>query len=355
MPFRLTHWKQLAPCEKPDAKVDVNLCSAVRGFFENGGQECWLIPDRPDAPDLDRYAWWEQCLEELEVDVLCAPTLARPGNEARLVDLQSHLLESCARPGCFAILDASVAVLATDSPHLQWDAHARRNGALYHPWVLVQGGCRRCRGQRQVDGIQCAECDGRGTGLVPPCGHVAGIYARVDARRGLHKAPANEELLGIIDVADALTDTRQGELNRRGINCLRVFQNQGILLWGARTLSLEPDWRYINVSRLLLSVEKTLRRLALEAVFEPNDQRLWAWLSRTLNSYLGQLFQRGALRGSTPLEAFYVRCDAQTNPPGVREQGLLLAEVGLAPILPGEFIVLRLLQGPGGASVAFNP
>ncbi|MFP2896532.1 phage tail sheath family protein [Corallococcus sp. 4LFB] len=331
-PLRLTHWNQL-PVELPGAEVC--LRGAVRGFFENGGRECWLLPDSSDAPDAERFARWEQCIEELGVDVLGAPTLAWRQDKARLLELQAHLLECCARSGCFALLDSPEGKPAPDPSGLECSSRARRHGALYSPWVSVQ--------------------DGKALRRVPPCGHVAGVYARVDTRRGLHKAPANEEVHGIVDVADKLTDAEQGPLNARGVNCMRVFRGQGIRLWGARTLSDEPDWRYINVSRLLLSVAKALERLAQETVFEPNDQRLWAWLSRTLNGYLGELFQRGALRGETPQAAFYVRCDSETNPPAEREQGRVLAEVGLAPVIPGEFVVLRLLQDVGGTTVAFTP
>jgi phage tail sheath protein FI len=178
------------------------------------------------------------------------------------------------------------------------------------------------------------------------------VYARTDQRIGVHKAPANDVLQGVLDLEVNLTDAQQDRLNPEGINCLRAFPGRGIRVWGARTLSRDPAWTYVNVQRLFLTAGRWIERNMSSAVFEPNDPRLWARVGRELTAYFNDLLRRGALRGRTPQEAFYVKCDAETNPPEVRDAGMVVTEIGLAPALPGEFVVLRVIHGASGVSIA---
>jgi phage tail sheath protein FI len=178
---------------------------------------------------------------------------------------------------------------------------------------------------------------------VPPCGHVAGIFARSDARVGVFKAPANEEVLGAVDLETEVTSAMQETLNPHGINCLRAFPGRGIRVWGARTLSEDPQWRYINVRRLFITVRRWIDVSMGWAVFEPNTPQLWTRIERELGGYLRGLWRLGALPGRTPEQAFYVKCDAETNPPdGSAEQ--VVTEIGLAPIAPAEFVVVRIVH-----------
>jgi phage tail sheath protein FI len=201
--------------------------------------------------------------------------------------------------------------------------------ALYYPWVKVENPI--------------------GTGgdtemLIPPSGHIAGLWARTDATRGVWKAPANDTLRGVLDIERTVTQNEQSLLNPIGINCIRPFGVRGIRVWGARTLASDTDWNYINVRRLFNMVEKTILDGTQWAVFEPNDVPLWEGVKRTLNAFLRGLWTEGALAGTTPDQAFYVKCDAETNPPESVDAGKLIVEVGLAPSKPAEFVIFRIAQ-----------
>ena len=208
--------------------------------------------------------------------------------------------------------------------------------ALYWPWIEVMDPLTR----RPM--------------LMPPSGHIAGLWSRVDASRGVHKAPANEVVRGANGLAFQITQAEQGELNRVGINCIRAFPGRGIRVWGARTLSSDPEWRYINVRRLFNYVSESIMAGTQWGVFEPNDPTLWSKLTINIWSFLNRVYRGGALFGASPTEAFYVKCDAETNPPEVIEAGQVVCEIGIAPVKPAEFVIFRLGQftGGGGAEVS---
>ncbi|MBZ9751579.1 phage tail sheath family protein [Deinococcus sp. HMF7620] len=201
--------------------------------------------------------------------------------------------------------------------------------AMYYPWVRIEG----------PDGSPM---------MVPPSGFVAGIYARSDVERGVHKAPANEVVRGILGPAIQVTKSEQDILNPIGVNCIREFPGMGVRVWGARTLSSNAQWRYVPVRRLFNYVEKSIERGTQWAVFEPNDENLWFRIRRDINSFLNSVWRDGALFGSTPREAFYVKCDKELNPDDLRDRGVLQVEIGLAPVKPAEFIVFRFSQYAGG-------
>jgi phage tail sheath protein FI len=187
---------------------------------------------------------------------------------------------------------------------------------------------------------------------VPPSGHMAGIWARNDDTRGVHKAPANEVIRGALALELQITKGEHDQLNPSGINCIRAFPGRGIRVWGARTLSSDPAWRYLNVRRLFNYVEESILEGTQWVVFEPNDLNLWQRVKRTLNAFLVRVWRDGALFGATPGEAFYVKCDAETNPPEVVDAGQLVVEIGIAPVKPAEFIVFRIAQFSGGAALS---
>ncbi|MFC7547744.1 phage tail sheath family protein [Plantactinospora sp. GCM10030261] len=205
--------------------------------------------------------------------------------------------------------------------------------ALYYPWIKVFD-------------------PATGTNeLVPPSGHLAGVWARSDAARGVHKAPANEVVRGAITLATQVTKAEQELLNPIGVNCIRTFPGRGVRVWGARTLSSDPAWRYLNVRRLFNYLEESILNGTQWVVFEPNDDALWARIRRTISAFLVMEWRRGALFGLTPDEAFFVRCDRETNPAESIDAGQVVCEIGVAPVKPAEFVIFRLAQISGGTSL----
>jgi uncharacterized protein len=204
---------------------------------------------------------------------------------------------------------------------------------LYWPWIRV------------MDPLT-----GKPT-FLPPSGSVAGVWARNDSTRGVHKAPANEVMRGVIALESGLTKGEHDQLNPAGINCIRAFPGQGIRIWGARTLSSDPEWRYLNVRRLFNFVEKSILLGTNWVVFEPNDQMLWDTVRRTISSFLRRVWRSGALFGKTPGEAFYVKCDAENNPQENLDVGILTVDIGMAPVKPAEFVVFRISQFAQGAAL----
>ncbi|RPJ63049.1 MAG: phage tail sheath family protein, partial [Acidobacteria bacterium] len=251
---------------------------------------------------------------------------------------QREMLDHCQKMGeRFALLDSPRGLTATGQGSIQeWTERFRllpesRNGAVYFPWL---------------------EPDPAGRGfsvpadklVIPACGHVAGIYARCEREGGLGEAPANEILKGVVDLESKIGDAEQEVLNPLGVNCLRVFPGRGIRVWGARTLSQHAAWRYVNVRRLYLGISKYLLTRMQWASFEPHDGRLRARLSRTLKLYFTELFRAGTLAGEQPEEAFFVKCDNETNPPEGVDRGELVARVGFAPLFPSEFVIVTVTR-----------
>jgi phage tail sheath protein FI len=202
--------------------------------------------------------------------------------------------------------------------------------ALYWPWIKV------------------ADPASGQTIFVPPSGHMAGVWARTDTTRGVHKAPANETVRGAIRLESACTRIEQELLNPEGINVIKAFPGRGIRVWGARTLSSDPEWRYLNVRRLFNYLEKSILNGTDWAVFEPNDWMLWSALRRNISSFLSLTWRAGALFGLTPDQAFYVKCDEETNPQEAIDAGQVTCEIGVAPVKPAEFVIFRLSQYSGG-------
>ncbi len=179
---------------------------------------------------------------------------------------------------------------------------------------------------------------------VPTAGHVAGVFARCDAAQGVYRAPANEELQGVVDLAINLQPADIGRLNHEGINCLQIFANRGIRIWGARTASSDLLLRYVNVRRTISAIARALQVGTQWVVFENNDSALWSTIERDVRFFLDQLWQEGYLRGASSEEAFWVTCDDSVNSNEIREKGQLVVELGVAPFRPSEFIGIRVVQ-----------
>ncbi|PPK68468.1 phage tail sheath family protein [Actinokineospora auranticolor] len=227
-----------------------------------------------------------------------------------------------------AVLDAPPGLNAQRAREWRNDeaGYDSRYAALYYPWIKVFD-----------------PPTGRNT-LVPPSGHVAGIWARSDAERGVHKAPANEVVRGAVDLEVSLSKGEQDLLNPIGVNCLRAFAGRGVRVWGARTLSSDPAWRYLNVRRLFNYLEESILVGTQWVVFEPNDDRLWSSIRRNIGAFLHEEWRRGSLFGRTAEEAFYVKCDRENNPQGSIDLGQVVCEIGVAPVKPAEFVIFRLAQ-----------
>jgi phage tail sheath protein FI len=186
-----------------------------------------------------------------------------------------------------------------------------------------------------------------------PCGVVAGIYARTDAQRGVWKAPAGQDatLSGVREMVYKMTDGENGQLNPLGVNCLRTFPVIGNLVWGARTLEgadrLASEWKYIPVRRLALFLEESLYRGTQWVVFEPNDEPLWAQIRLNVGAFMHNLFRQGAFQGTTPREAYFVKCDKDTTTQNDRDQGIVNILVGFAPLKPAEFVIIKISQIAG--------
>lgn len=202
--------------------------------------------------------------------------------------------------------------------------------AFYYPWVTI------------IDPETGLEKD------IPPGGHIAGIYARSDSEHGVHKAPANEVVNGIQGLQRNVSKGDQDILNPKGINCIRSFRGRGIRVWGARTCASDPIWKYVNVRRLFLYLEESIDEGTQWVVFESNDEQLWSRVEQTVSNFLETAWRDGALMGSTPEEAFYVKCDRTTMTQADIDNGRLICEIGVAPVKPAEFVIFRIGQWTGG-------
>jgi phage tail sheath protein FI len=328
-----------------------NFVAAVQGFYDNGGGKAYVYlmgtknPNgsiRGDQGAKSGLHAFDDC-EDMAL-------MAAPGVPPHQ---QKEVLEFCElRRDRFAILDGPIVSLG-DMPI---PASDKGYGAMYVPWVTtsrpswfvgdqqieVKGPLRRKLARITKDEV-----------FVPPSGHVAGVISRVDNARGVHKAPANELMLGITGLSQSINRLEQGQYNDRGINVIRDMKDAGIRIWGARTLATksDPQWKYVNVRRLFIMVEQSILAGSQWSVFEPNDKFLWGKLTRDVRAFLMRVWRSGALFGNTPEEAFFVRCDEETNPRYLIDAGQVNVQIGISPVKPAEFVVFSIGQWDGGASV----
>jgi phage tail sheath protein FI len=317
----------------PSPAIDpghLNLAHAVYGFFNNGGSRCFVVRIA-NATDLSSALQAFAAIDEIAL-------VAMPGNtdDAARDAIVAHCQAVADR---FAILDGpSSSTDLTELTKIPADSGvAPKNtdfAAWYFPWIQVFDPATKL-----------LTPTGDGMLGVPPSGHLAGIYARVDTERGVHKAPANEAIRGALDVTQRLSKADQDGLNPSGVNCIRVL-NGNIFVWGARTVGgdANADLKYINVRRTLLFLRESIDEGTQWVVFEPNTPGLWQKITRNVGAFLTNVWRAGALFGTTPQEAFYVKCDAETNPPELRELGQVVTEIGVAIVRPAEFVIFRISQ-----------
>lgn len=349
---------------KPENTQYNALAQAVYGFFLNGGGRCYvvnvgaggaIVGDAKGRKGLDLF----EAIDEIAI--VAAPGRVDPASVDAVL---SHCEKMRDR---FAVLDAppmadgnSVNQLtkvgqlsapdsgkrargepkgedgeAAAAPAEGYGRARESNyGAQYCPNLLVRNA---------LDAAQIVES--------APSGYVAGIYARTDALRGVHKAPANESVRGALGVTYRITHQEQEVLNPAGVNCIRFFQNEGIRIWGARTLAADKQWKYVPVRRLFNMIEESIAAATRWVVFEPNDPALWNLIKRECTAFLTQLWRQGALMGRTAEQAFFVKCDAETNPQEEIDAGRVVILIGVAPVKPAEFVIFRIGQGVAGAQV----
>jgi uncharacterized protein len=257
-----------------------------------------------------------------DVGLLHAPGVAGPAARPILRSIIDH----CERLGRFAVLDSPRGVQDPTGLDPATDLGASRYAAFYYPWIVV------------------ADPDTGERRTIPPGGHVLGVYARVDRERGVFKAPANEVVREAVGLEFAIDERTSEQLASHGVNAIRRFPSRGILVWGARTLSPDSDWKYVNVRRLFIYLEHSIDQGTQWTVFEPNGPALWARVTRVIVDFLTAQWRQGALVGTRPQEAFFVRCDQTTMTQDDIDSGRLICQISIAPLRPAEFVLFRIGQ-----------
>jgi len=303
---------------------------AVQGFFLNGGKKCYIskvtsssgavgLLDYVGNPGQNTGLAGFEAIDD--ISIVYVP------NAQAISGLADALIDHCERlKDRFAIIDS----LKGQTPFNLTKPRSTSYAALYCPWINI------------IDTVTAS------TRLIPPGGHIAGIYARNDFERGVHKAPANQIVQGIVSLERAITYSEQSRLNIQGINCIRAFTGKGILVWGVRTLSSDPEWKYINVRRLLMYLQKSIHKGTQWATFEHNNETTWAKVRQSIINFLIQTWQNGALMGAKPEDAFFVKCDRTTMTQNDLDNNRLIIQVGIAPVKPAEFQIIRIMQQTTG-------
>jgi Bacteriophage tail sheath protein len=348
-PVLITNWSQFTSTfgdltGKPDADATqtnateataefIQLAQAVYGFFNNGGSRCYVLRVNAET-DLSASLAKLEAIDEIAL--VCAP--------GQLSDsVRDAIVTHCATTqNRFAIFDGprranaltDLTTISAGEGSTGVMPKATDLAAFYYPWITVFD-----------PGTKLLDSAGDGSLAVPPSGHLAGIYARVDTERGVFKAPANEVIRGALGVTHLLSRNDQDGLNPKGVNAIRLL-NDNILVWGARTVGgdANQDLKYVSVRRTLLFLRQSIDQGTQWAVFEPNTPALWAKISRNVTAFLTTVWRSGALFGTTAQEAFFVKCDEETNQPQMRDAGQVNTEIGVAIARPAEFVIFRISQ-----------
>ena len=309
------------------ARFQLNTFTLTNG---NDGNEPEPIFYRGFGDDSTPVKSGLRSLEDLEeISIVAAPGYSHTWNDERrpkILAISQNIITHC------EIMRYRVAAL--DSPDNQSLSGVREYralldttyAALYYPWIRINDPVS----ERVIS--------------LPPSGFVTGIYARNDIQIGVHKAPANEVVRGAIGLETLINKGQQDVLNPLGINCIRFFEGRGIRVWGARTISSDPEWKYLNIRRYFVYLEASIDRSTQWAVFEPNGERLWANIRRTVESFLETEWREGRLAGASLEEAFFVRCDRSTMTQNDIDNGRMICLIGVAPLYPAEFVIFRIGQ-----------
>jgi phage tail sheath protein FI len=346
-PRECNNWSEFVRDFCTDDSKGTNLAYAVYGYFMNGGGRCYVLnigaagtvsgdarkgtginafeaydePAMVAAPGYTNAADYRAVLDHCEKMKNRVAILDGPAQIADVKEMTD--IGTVDAPGAADGKPQAAKPIGRRPPESKY-------GAVYFPWLVV-------RDPFGTDNI-----------TIPPSGHIAGIYSFNDVQRGVHKAPANYAVRTAIGLSQRITREQQGALNQAGVNVIRFFPDSGIRVWGARQLSKDPEWRYVNVRRTFIMIEESIGRGTQWVVFEPNDQITRNSVIRDCRAFLTLQWLAGALVGATREEAFFVKCDAENNPPEVVDAGRLVVDIGIAPSKPAEFIVFRIGQWQGG-------
>ncbi|MCZ1000805.1 phage tail sheath subtilisin-like domain-containing protein [Streptomyces mirabilis] len=325
-PRKIWSWKEFdeGAGGSGSGAVSPYLADAVCGWFENGGGPCWIAGTGQGGP----LAGYQAALAALDstLTIVVTPDLWEAQDDGAVIakTVARHCADARNR---MALLHTAQEAEPTEVPALLGlDEEEAQFTTVYYPWLNVHG------------------VDGGGEMAVPPSGHVAGVWARTDTGRGVHKAPANTAVLQATGLQRNLTDDEQADLNSVGVNCLRSFPGQGLLVWGARTLAVGGDWTYLHIRRLANYLQSSIADSLRWVVFEPNDDNLRAAVHASVTTFLTRQWQAGALQGKSAAEAFYVVCDETNNTSDDIAAGVFVVDVGFAAIRPAEFIFMRITQ-----------
>ena len=292
--------------------VDKYLPYSVEGFFGNGGKRCYVC-----RVNDGNYASALAKLEAVDASIIYSP------NAQATSGLVTELIGHCERlRNRFAIFDS----LKGQDPSSVTKPGDSSFAALYYPWIYVR------------------EAETGPLRLVPPGGQIAGIYAHTDIEFGVHKAPANQLVKGAVDLELTMKSYQQDSLTPQGINSIRNFAGRGILVWGARTLSNDPEWKYVTVRRLMIYLEQSIKKGTAWVTFEPNNAATWAKVKSQTENFLTQTWKNGMLMGASQQEAFFVHCDQTTMNQNDVDNGRINLLIGVAVMKPAEFIILRITQ-----------
>jgi phage tail sheath protein FI len=355
-PVAVNNWSEFLRAFVEPGNASTDLANAVYGFFLNGGSRCYVVNTGSADGAIAGNGRGLDLLEAVdEVAVIAAPGRTDPASYAALLDSAERTRDRVAildGPASVDNIEALTRAAAVAGPSAAAAADAppeggkKRQGlrprdsdggygAFYYPWLVVRDALDP---DKQIE--------------VAPSGHLAGLFARTDSERGVHKAPANLPVRGALGVSRIVSRAEQDVLNPAGVNCIRFFTREGVRVWGARTLAPSAsEWRYLNVRRLFNMIEESIAISTRWVVFEPNDRPLWKSIKRDVDAFLTLLWRQGALAGASLEQAFFVRCDAETNPPDVVDAGQVVVLVGLAPMKPAEFVIFRIGQSAVGATV----
>jgi len=344
----LDNWSQFQRIFIREKDASTDLANAVQGFFLNGGSRCYVANIGLNDPLAGKGEGLDALGLIDEIAIIAAPGRSDPASHRELTDAAESLKDRV------AILDSSDEVEDVEQ--------LTRVG-------MVDSGAKEEK-SKQKQGFAAPESPGGYTAQyyprlrirdaidptklvsAPPSGHLAGLFAQTDATRGVHKAPANLPIRGALGLTKIVSRAEHDVLNPAGINVIRFFSREGIRVWGARTRAPSAsNWRYLNVRRLFAMIEESIAISTRWVIFEPNDRPLWNDIKRDISNFLTLLHSQGALAGATPAEAFFVKCDAETNPPEVIDAGQVVVVVGIAPVKPAEFLIIRIGQSAAGTMV----
>ena len=354
----INNWSEFRRKYVRDGDKGTDLANAVYGFFLNGGSRCYVVNTKAGGAIAGKGGGLDALAAIDEIAIIAAPGRTDAAAQRALLDSAELLKDRVAILDVPArVDDVEVLTRVSDGsappapPAADGDASPPPRGksgpkpgekppesayaACYFPSLL---------GRDAIDPDLLVS--------MPPSGHMAGVWARTDSERGVHKAPANVTIRGVQGLTQMLSRAEQDVLNPVGINCIRFFTREGVRVWGARTLAASAsNWRYLNVRRLFNMIEESIAISTRWVVFEPNAGPLWKDIQRDVGAFLTLLWRQGALAGARPEDAFFVKCDAETNPPEVVDAGQVVVVIGIAPVKPAEFVIFRIGQSQVGSTV----